>query len=415
MTEHTVPDASAPETKAIDIARELDTLHRTLNAYRETNDQRLAEIERKGGDVLTDEKLARMDDAIDGMTRRLSGVETRLKRPAFAAGETKSAFQPEQKAAFSAYVRTGDASQIARLEAKMAQGIAGQDGGYLVPLDVEMGVLARIAGLSPIRSIASVQTIAGPSLRKAVSPAGATTGWTGDAAPPNTADPNFLSNLDFPTGELFCQPAATQTMLDDPAVDIEGWIGSEIERAFANAEAATFVTGNGTNKPRGFLTVPVVNNNSWSWGNLGFVPSGAAGAFAAANPSDAIIELVHALKSGYRQNGTFVMNRKTQAQVRRFKDSTGNYIWQAPTIAGGRSSLMNFPVVESEAMPDIAANALSIAFGDFQRGYLVVDRIGIRSLRDPYSAKPFVLFYTTRRVGGGVQDFDAIKLMRFAV
>jgi HK97 family phage major capsid protein len=415
MTEHVLPDASAPETKAIDLVRDVDALNRALGEYRDVNDRRLAEIERKGADPLTDEKLARMDDAIDTMMKRLSGVETKLGRPRLAASEAKSAIAPEQKAAFTSYLRSGDAREIARLEAKMAPGITGQDGGYLVPVDVEFGVLSRIAGLSPIRAIASVQSIGTSSLRKAVSPNGATTGWTGDAAPSNVVDPNFLQNLDIPTGELFCQPAATQTMLDDPAVDIESWIGEEIERAFANAEAATFVTGNGTNKPKGFLTYPTVANTSWSWGNLGFVPSGAAGAFAAANPSDALVDLAHALKSGYRQNGTFVMNRKTQAQLRKFKDSTGNYIWQPPTIAGGRASLMNFPVVESEAMPDIAANSHSIAFGDFRRGYLVVDRLGIRSLRDPYSAKPYVLFYTTRRVGGAVQDFDAIKLMRFAV
>jgi len=415
MTEHVNPGALAPETKAIAHADDLATLHRTLHEYRDENDRRLVEIEEKGAtDVLTDEKLIRLDAALDGVMKRLAAVETKSRRPAFAGGEAKSALGYEQKGAFEHYIRTGDASRIARLEAKSGA-VTGADGGYLLPPDIEMGVLARIAGLSPIRAIASVQAVAGPSLRKAVSANGATTGWTGDAAPSNVADPNFLTNLDFATGELFCQPAATQTMLDDPAVDIESWIGSEVERAFAAAEAATFVNGNGVNKPKGFLTYPTVANASWSWGNLGFTSTGVAGGFAAANPSDGLIDLAHALKSGYRQNATFVMNRKTQGQIRKFKDNAGNYLWQPPSVAGGRAALMNFPVVESEAMPDIAANSLSIAFGDFQRGYLVVDRIGIRSLRDPYSAKPYVLFYTTRRVGGGVQDFDAIKLLKFGV
>ncbi len=133
------------------------------------------------------------------------------------------------------------------------------------------------------------------------------------------------------------------------------------------------------------------------------------------NPSDNLMDLIHATKSVYRQNGTFVMNRKTQGVIRKLKDTTGSYLWQPPTVAGGRSTLMNFPVVEAEDMPDIAANSLSIAFGDFQRGYVVVDRIGIRTMRDPFSTKPYVIFYTTKRVGGGVQDFDAIKLLRFSV
>ena len=412
MTEHMLPDASAPEIKAVEFA----DFNRMLAEYRDENDRRLADIERKAGvDPLTTEKLARMDEGLDQALKRIAACESKARRPGLAGGEGKSFVTCEHKSAFATYMRTGDASQIARLETKAAEGISGADGGYLVPADIEMGVLARIAGLSPIRSIASVQSIAGPNLRKAVSANGAATGWTGDAAPSNVADPNFLTNLDFATGELFCQPAATQTMLDDPAVDVDGWISSEIERAFANAEAATFVTGNGTNKPKGFLSYPTAANASWTWGNLGFVATGVAGGFPAANASDILVDLAHALKSQYRDNATFVMNRKTQAQIRKFKDTTGNYLWQPPTIAGGRSTLMNFPVVESEAMPDIAANSLSIAFGDFQRGYLVVDRIGIRSLRDPYSAKPSVLFYTTRRVGGGVQDFDAIKLLKFAV
>ena len=180
-------------------------------------------------------------------------------------------------------------------------------------------------------------------------------------------------------------------------------------------EGTAFVSGDGTNKPKGFLAYTTVANT--------FVGRGAssatwrpatAGDFPASNPSDVLIDLIYALKAGYRQNGVFVMNRKTQATVRKFKDSGGAYLWQPPAIAGGRASLMTFPVIEAEDMPDIAANSYSVAFGDFRRGYLIVDRQGVRVLRDPFSAKPYVLFYTTKRVGGGVQDFDAIKLLKFA-
>ena len=156
-------------------------------------------------------------------------------------------------------------------------------------------------------------------------------------------------------------------------------------------------------------------NASWSWGNIGYIASGAAGAFPASNPTDVLVDLIYAVKAGYRQNAVFVMNRKTQSTIRKFKDTAGNYLWQPPALAGAKASLMTFPVYEAEDMPDIAANALSIAFGDFNRGYLVVDRAGVSVLRDPYTAKPYVLFYTTKRVGGGVQDFDAIKLLKFSV
>ena len=209
-------------------------------------------------------------------------------------------------------------------------------------------------------------------------------------------------------------PAATATLLEDSAVNLDQWLAGEVDQVFAEQEGTAFVTGDGANKPKGFLSYTTIANASWVWGDIGYIATGAAGAFPASNPSDVLVDLIYALKAGYRQNAVFVMNRKTQAAVRKFKDGQGNYLWQPPAVAGGRASLMSFDVVEAEDMPDVAANSLSVAFGDFGRGYLVVDRQGVTVLRDPFTAKPYVLFYTTKRVGGGVQDFDAIKLLKFA-
>jgi HK97 family phage major capsid protein len=203
-------------------------------------------------------------------------------------------------------------------------------------------------------------------------------------------------------------------LLEDSAVNIDQWIAAEVEQAFAEQEGAAFVNGDGDNKPTGFLQAVTVAEASWTWGKLGFVISGADGAFPSSNPSDPLIDLVYSLKAGYRQNGSFVMNRKTQSAIRKLKDADDNYLWTPPAVAGGRAALMGFAVVEAEDMPDLAADSLSVAFGDFNRGYLIVDRAGVSVLRDPYTAKPYVLFYTTKRVGGGVQDFDAIKLLKFA-
>lgn len=418
MTDMRHPAAQAPETKAFAPSEEIGALNRLVAEYRSENDDRLAELERKSStDPLRDEKLARMDRAIDFCMEKIGAFETKSRRPALGFGGGETGLSPvalEHKGAFDAYMRSGEAHGLQRLEMKSTSAITAPDGGYLLPQHVEEAVLARISGLSPIRSIANVQMISGSGLRKAVAAAGSQTGWTADTTPSNSVASTAFTNLDFPTGELFTQPAATQTMLDDAAVNIEAWISAEIERAFAASESVAFVNGNGANKPKGFLTYPTVANASWTWGNLGFVASGAAGAFAASNPSDALVDLVHSLKTIYRQNGSFVMNRKTQGVIRKFKDAQGNYLWQPPSVQGARATLMNFPLVEAEDMPDIAANSHAIAFGDFERGYVVVDRLGIRTLRDPFSAKPYVLFYTTKRVGGGVQDFDAIKLMRFA-
>jgi HK97 family phage major capsid protein len=259
-----------------------------------------------------------------------------------------------------------------------------------------------------------VREISGGVYKKPFMTAGPATGWVGETDGRTQTTSPTLDALSFPAMELYAMPAATATLLDDAAVNIDEWIASEVELTFAVQEGAAFVNGDGSNKPKGFLQYTTVANGSWSWGNLGYVASGAAGAFAGSNPSDALVDLIYALKAGYRQNGAFVMNRKTQAAIRKFKDTGGAYLWQPAAQAGGRASLMTFPLVEAEDMPDVGANSLSIAFGDFRRGYLIVDRLGVRVLRDPYSAKPYVLFYTTKRVGGGVQDFDAIKLMKFA-
>jgi HK97 family phage major capsid protein len=251
-------------------------------------------------------------------------------------------------------------------------------------------------------------------LKKPFATNGMATGWVAETASRTQTNTATLAELSFPTMELYAMPAATQALLDDAAVDVESWIASEVDIAFAEQEGTAFISGDGTNKPKGILAYTTIANASWTWGNIGFVASGAAGAFAATSPLDVLIDTVYALKAGHRQNGAFLMNRKTQSTMRRFKDDNGNYLWRPPASAGEPASLMGFPLVESEDMPDVAAGSLSIAFGDFRAGYLIVDRIGVRILRDPFSAKPYVLFYTTKRVGGGVQDFEAIKLIKFA-
>jgi len=288
------------------------------------------------------------------------------------------------------------------------------DGGYLVPEEIERIIGRRLTNISPIRSIAGVQEISGNVYKKPFMTTGPAVGWVGEtAARPQTSSP-VLDELSFPAMELYAMPAATSALLEDSAVNIDEWIAGEVEQAFAEQEGAAFVNGDGTNKPKGFLQYDKIAEASWAWTKIGFVETGVDGGFPEASPGDPLIDLVYALKAGYRQNGSFVMNRKTQSAIRKLKDEDGQYFWQPPELAGGRASLMSFPVVEAEDMPDMAADSYSVAFGDFRRGYLVVDRQGVRVLRDPYSAKPYVLFYTTKRVGGGVQDFDAIKLLKFA-
>jgi HK97 family phage major capsid protein len=366
-------------------------------------------------DVVTVEKVDRISAALDEQKRALDRVVARRARPQLSGGDNANPAGLEHRSAFERYVRGGDERGLRAIEEKAHSIGSGPDGGYLVPAETETEIGRRLSNLSPIRAISAVRQVSASVLKKPYSLTGPATGWVAEtAARPQTTSAT-LAELQFPTMELYAMPAATSSLLDDAAVDVDAWIASEIEVAFAEQEGAAFVNGDGVNKPRGIMNYPTVAETSWSWGNLGFIATGVSGALPATNPSDILFDLVYALKAGYRQNASWLMNRRTQGVLRKLKDSTGNYLWQPPATADARASLMGFPLVEAEDVPNIAANATAIAFGDFNRGYLVVDRTGVRVLRDPYSAKPYVLFYTTKRVGGGVQDFDAIKLLKFGV
>lgn len=405
---------SSLETKSLAGEDVLADLHRAFAAFKDTNEERLAQIEtRFAADVVTEEKLQRIDRALDETKRRLDRVALDLARPKLGDAPREEGAAREHKSAFALYMRAGESAGLKALESKALSAGSGPDGGYLVPTPAEQEILRRLARLSPIRAIASVREISTHSLRKARATQGPATGWVAEADPRPQTTSQQIVDLTFPAMELYAMPAATQTLLDDAAVDVEQWIAEEVQTAFAEQEGAAFVSGSGTDRPKGFLSYATVADSSWSWGSIGYVATGVSGGFAASNPSDALFNLVYALRAGYRQNGKFVMNRQTQATIRKFKATTGEYLWAPPASLDAAASLLNFPVVEAEDMPNIGADSLSVAFGDFMRGYLVVDRLGVRVLRDPYSAKPYVLFYTTKRVGGGVQDFEAIKLLKF--
>ncbi len=391
--------AAAPDSEAT-----LGELMSAFEEFKRTNDGRLKELEKRGqADPLTEDKLTRLNQALDGAKAAMDRLALERARPALEAGRPD--LGDEYKDAFSAYVKHGE-------EKALSIG-SNADGGYLVPAETETEILTRLAAVSPIRAIASVRNVSTSVYKKPVTLTGPAVGWVAETASrPQTAS-QTIDAIDFPTAELYAMPAATAAFLDDAAVDVGQWIADEVNSAFAEQETAAFVNGNGTSKPKGFLQQTLVAESSWSWGEIGYLVTGVSGGWPASNASDVLVDLVYTLKAGYRQNASWVMNRKSQAAVRKLKDAEGNYLWSPGAGAGARATLMGFDLVEAEDMPDIAANATPIAFGDFRRGYLVVDRTGVNVLRDPYSAKPYVLFYTTKRVGGGVQDFDAIKLLKF--
>ena len=395
------------ETKIATSTSNYDDVLTAFEAFKDVNDERLEQIEKRmSADVVTSEKVERINKALDELTLK--------SRRSPIGGDVKS--EPtEHKRAFDSYIRKGETQGLFGIEAKAMSVGTNADGGYLVPSETEAEIGRLLSKASPMRQIADVRQVSASLYKKPFNTNGAAAGWVGETASRVQTSTATLAELQFPTMELYAQPAATQALLDDSVVNLDQWIAQEVETVFAEQETDAFVNGDGVNKPKGFMNYTKVAQGSWSWGNTGYIATGVAGAFAASNPTDKIVDLIYSVRAGYRQNARFMLNRSTQAVIRKFKDAQGNYLWQPAATADGSAMLLNMPVVESEYMPDIATDSYALAFGDFKRGYLIVDRVGIRMLRDPYSTKPYVLFYTTKRVGGGIQDFDAIKLMKFGV
>ena len=394
----------------------LETLQRTFAEFKDKNDERLKGVEKKFDDVVAREQV----DRINADLTRLQGViEDHNRRMAsLSVAEGAGVITPEaaeHRKAFARFIRKGVDADLRDMEIKAAlRTDSDPDGGYVTPVELDQQI-TRVQGLySSMRRLARVVPVGSATFKRLHNMGGATSGWVGETDARTETNTPVLKEQAYPTMELFANPATTQGILDDASVNIEAWLAEEVGIAFDEMEGAAFVSGNGVARPRGFLSYTAVANASYAWEKIGYVASGAAADFASSNPSDQFIDLIHALKPGYRQNATFLMNDLTLSKIRKFKTTTGEYLWQPSLQAGAPSQLLGYRVETDDSMPDVAANALSVAFADFRRGYIITDRMGVRVLRDPFSAKPYVMFYTTKRVGGGVQDFAAIKLMKIA-
>jgi len=366
----------------------------------------LKEIKGFQGDVKT-----RLQQQEERMTMLQS--KTFAGRHALATAASEEA--PHQKA-FGAYLRSGDDDGLRglTLEGKGMTTAVAADGGYLVDPQTAETIRSVLRSTASLRQIANVVNVEATAFEVLVDKTDLSSGWaTETAALAETTAPQF-ERITIPLYELAAMPKASQRLLDDSAFDIETWLANRIADKFARAEAAAFISGDGIDKPTGFLTKTKVAQTSWAWGSLGYVATGATGDFSATNASDAIVDLVYALGAEYRANASFVMNSKTAGAVRKMKDADGRFLWADSLAAGEPARLMGYPVLIAEDMPDIAASAYAIAFGDFGNGYTIAERPDLRVLRDPFSAKPHVLFYASKRVGGDVSDFAAIKLLKFA-
>lgn len=326
--------------------------------------------------------------------------------------------------AFNTYFRKGENAvggehALRQMEVKAAMTVGSDpDGGYTVLPEIEQTIDEVVKEISPMRDLAMVRQIGTAEYKKLVNQHGTASGWVGETdSRSQTAGAN-LSELKFPVMEMYAMPAASQSLLDDSFMDIASWLAGEVQLEFAQKEGVAFISGDGILKPAGFIGgYPIVADTSYAWGKIGYVPTGAAGAFIASPAgADCLIDIYHSLKTLYRNNSTWTANRKTLGAIRKLKDGQSNYLLNMVLRPEGFvEEILGRKAVEMPDMPDIGANSASVAIGDFKRGYLIIDRVGIRVLRDPFTAKPYVLFYTTKRVGGGVQNFEAIKVLKFSV
>jgi HK97 family phage major capsid protein len=324
--------------------------------------------------------------------------------------------EPHKKA-FNAYLRHGDDEALRglALEGKALSTAVAGDGGYLVDPRTADTVKSMLVATGSIRSIASVVTVDASNFDVLIDRSDVGTGWVTETGSVSETATPLIERISIRLHQLAAMPKASQRLLDDSAFDVEGWLAEKIASRFIRSESAAFVNGDGADKPKGILLPAKVPNSAWTWGSLGYVPSGAAADFPTTNAVDCIVNLVYALAAPYRAKATFVMNSKTAGAVRKMKDADGRFMWADGLAVAEPPRLMGYPVLICEDMPDIAANAHAIAFGDFAAGYTIAERTDLRILRDPFSAKPHVLFYATKRVGGDISDYAAIKLLKFAL
>ena len=421
-------------------ASAIDALHAGFEEFKKANDERLAQIEKKGSaDVVTEAKLQKIEadlekaqkiadeavlaskrqsrvvtdangDAVDLDRKAQDWASMNARRRGTVAGEFRANDMDGYKAAFDTFLRKGE--EVMGPDERKALSVGTDpDGGYVVNPDLSGRIVMKVFESSPMRAYASVQVISSDALEGLFDLNEASSGWVGETD--NRAETNTpqLGKWRIPAHELYAKPKATQKLLDDASINMEAGLASKVAEKFARDEANAFVVGNGSNKPRGFLTY---SSGTTLPGTIERFDTGVNGAFAAApNGGDVLINALYGLKQQYRANATWFMNRATLKLTRKLKDSDGAYLWSPGIAAGQPASLLGYPVASFEDMPDPATDSLSIAVGDMREAYQIVDRIGIRTLRDPYSAKPYVEFYTTKRVGGDVVNFEALKLIEF--
>jgi len=378
----------------------IEEIGRQVTAMREKQDALSAKV-----DPLDTAQIAAMNESIGTMQSTLDGFAAQMAAAKLGQGTgPKQPENPGYSAAFNAHIRKNEVS------AAMSVG-SNPDGGYTAPVEWDRTIQGRLKLISPMRQYSTVETVGTAGFVKLFNDRAVGSGWVGETASrPATSTPQ-LSPLTFGNGEIYAFPFVTQQLLDDSQIDIEGWLSGEVATEFDRQEAIAFLSGNGVNKPQGLLNYITGGSAAaiHPWGDIKSLNSGTA---AAVDKPDNIVKLVYSLPTQYQGNARFFANLNTHGTLRLLKDGQGNYLWQPSYQAGAPATLMGRPLVEMPDLPDIAAGSFSLLYGDMAETYLILDRIGVRVIRDALTNKPFIGFYTTKRVGGGVKNPDAMKALK---
>lgn len=401
--------------EAVAVKEILEQIRKSFEEYKKTNDARFEELKKGTGNAGEFEtKLSKIESDLQKKEKQLSDLEAKMNRPGFAGVSPEEQAKADHKKAFDLFVRKGITDGLADLQIKAVQVGVDADGGYAVPEEMSHTIYSMLQAESPMRAICGVRTVGTEDIKQLVDIGGVNSGWVAETdSRPATNSPQLA--VVTPTfGEIYAMPSATQKAIDDIFFNVESWLSESIAREFAKQENIAFTTGNGTNKPKGLLavTMATTSDDTRALGTFQYLKTGVAADMPATNPSDLLIDLITALKSRYYGNSRFMMNRQTLATIRKWKDNQNNYLWQPGLQSGEPNSILGFPYTYNDDMPSIGANAFCVAFGDFREAYIILDRIGIRLLRDPYTNKPYVNFYVTKRVGNMILNSEAVKFIK---
>jgi len=398
-----------------DIQTTLDELARTFEAFKGANEERITNLEQKGNiDPLIEDKMGRIEVSLDEAEKRLKRIEAHSNRPQVETFERP--FCAHQNA-FMDYIRKGLDAPLHHIEQKSLSTSPDREGGYLVPSGLSDLLYTTLQAKSVMRDLATVREISTSALELLIDKDAADVGWVSEKQERVETKAPDLAKIRIPVHEMYAKPKATQKLLDDASLNVEDWLSQKISHKMALMENAAFISGDGDNKPKGILAYETVSKANWTWGKIEDIKTGKNGSFDDGHEVATLLDLFHALKPPYLPGASWLMSRIAQGTLRKLQDPhSHHYLWQPPLAGIPNPTLLGYPIVISDDMPTLTQGqaSKSIVFGNFKEGYQIVDRTGIRVLRDPYSAKPYVEFYTTRRVGGDVLNFEALKVLHFA-